>query len=391
MNRNGRTHDASARAIRVERRARTRVRPESLWHRRPACGPHRRDGGATPVLGRTLIRLLVAGTCAIGVPVVAQSPNVAPNAIRRARQRVAPTVVKIYGAGASRVHGYGTGVLVSADGRILTTLSLMTAGRNIRVVLADGRKFQDAKLVRTDDYRQLALLQIDAEDLPFLEPVDSNRVQIGDTVIAFGNWYKVADGDEPMSVTKGILSLKANLNARRLAQPFEYTGPVLIYDAVTSNPGAPGSPVVNIDGELVGLVGRIVEAVNTNTRINYALPSEELAAFLGGETVRAPSLTGGRNPDTGSREEPFVGIKLSKLGFRHVSAYVARVRPGSPAAVAGVRPDDLVLGIDGNRIRSAEDYHAVLAELAVGKTAQFIVKRGEKVLAIDITVGEKPA
>ena len=112
MSRNGREHDASARAIRVERRARMAVRPKTLWHRRAACVLHRRDGGATRVLGRTLIRLLVAATCAIGVPVVAQSPNVAPNAIRRARQRVAPTVVKIYGAGTSRVHGYGTGVLV---------------------------------------------------------------------------------------------------------------------------------------------------------------------------------------------------------------------------------------------------------------------------------------
>lgn len=317
-------------------------------------------------------------------------PNVAPNAIGAAVKRVAPAVVKLYGAGLGRIQRYGTGVIVSADGTILTTLSLMASGRNIRVVLADGRSFPDATVVRTDEYRQLVLLKIEAADLPFLEPVKSDQIGIGDTVIAIGNWYKVAEGDEPMSVTKGILSLKTDLDAQRLTQPFEYTGPVLIYDAVTSNPGAPGSPLVDIDGNLIGLVGRVVEAVNTNTRLNYALPSEQLTEFLSGRPPPDAARPRPTDAPDESHAKPYLGIKISKLGYRHISAYVARVRPGSPAAAADIRADDLIMGVNGQRIRNVDDYESALARLAPGQTVILVVKRGDRIIPLEVTVGEKP-
>ncbi len=319
------------------------------------------------------------------------APNVAPNTTAAAVARVAPALVKLYGGGISRTHGYGTGVLVSPDGLIVTTLSLLTDRSNVRVVLGDGRRFDDARLVRSDRYRQLALLKIEATGLPFLKPGDSEHVRVGDAVIALGNWYKVAEGDEPMSVTRGILSLKTNLNARRLAQLFDYAGPVLVYDAITSNPGAPGGVLVDIEGRFIGLIGRVVEAVNTNTRLNYALPAEEVTAFLGGEDAPAAPDTQRKPAATGHQESaPWLGIKLSKLGYRHVSAYVARVRPGSPAARAGVRADDLILGIGGRRIPDAAAYREAVARMTPGQVVQLIVKRGDQVLPLNITVGEKP-
>lgn len=327
----------------------------------------------------------------LGASSVRAGPNVAPNTVAGAVDRVAPAVVKLYGEGLGRVHGYGTGVLVSSDGQILTTYSLLVRSSAIRVVLSDGRTFYDAKLERADEYRQLALVRInDAPALPFLEPADTRQLAPGDAVIAMGNWYKTADGDEPMSLTRGILGLKTHLDARRLTQDFEYSGPILVYDAITSNPGAPGSPLLDIDGNFIGLVGKIVESVNTNTRLNYAIPSEEIAAFLGGESKTVSATKNAPSNGTESKAKPYVGIKLSKLGYRQVPAYVERVRPGSPAAKAGVEADDLVWAVDNRRVGDVEDCRELLDGLEPGQVVQIVVKRGGQIVAMDMVVGEKP-
>jgi serine protease Do len=304
--------------------------------------------------------------------------------------RASPAVVKLYGAGAGREHGYGTGVLVSSDGKIVTTLSLLAAGSSVRVVLADGRRF-DGRLLRTDESRQLALLKIDVEDLPFLDPAPSDGVRTGDAILGLSNYFKIAEGDEPVSVCRGVVSGRlAALSARRLAQEFEYTGPAVVYDAITANPGAAGGPVLDADGRFIGLIGKIVEASATNTRLNYAIPGEVLADFLGERpSPREPTRTAAQSSDSSGK--PYVGIRLSAMGFRHVAAYVERVRPGSPAAKAGIRPDDLIVGIDGRRVGDAASCVAAIEALLPGQTVQFNIKRGEQLLAIPVVVEELPA
>lgn len=333
-----------------------------------------------------IVGLLIATTTR---PVYSSDHNVAPNTVKRAFDQAINSVVKLYGGGGlGRLHGYGTGFLISPDGEIITALSILVTRPTIRVTLSDGRNYE-ARLVRSDEYRQLAVLKIDEKDLPYLNLVKTDSLEPGDTVIAMGNWYKVAEGDEPVSVNRGILSLKTDLAARRLTQDFDYQGPVLIYDAITSNPGAPGGPLLDIDGNCVGMIGRVVEAVSTNTRINYALPSEEITAFLGGEPSpkAAPS---DKTSGSQSKGEPYVGIKISKFGFRHVSAYVQRVRPGSPAAEAGIKPDDLIVAVNGRRITNADAYKAAVKDMSPGQIVAFIVKRGNRVISVDVTVGAKP-
>ena len=200
--------------------------------------------------------------------------------------------------------------------------------------------------------------------------------------IAFGNWFKIAEGREPLSMNRGVFSLRMKLDARRLTQEFAYNGPVLVYDAMTANPGAPGGPLVNLDGQCIGIVGRLVESSATNTRINYALPSEEVLAFIGGNVK--PAASGGA-PDA-EKAKPYIGISISRLGFRHVSPYVARVRAGSPAHAAGVRPDDLVLMVNGQRIGSAEAFHAAVARLTPGSDAELVLKRGREIVTVTLKV-----
>lgn len=316
-------------------------------------------------------------------------PPPAPTALGAIFDRANAAVVKLYGPGAGREHGYGTGVLVSPDGRIVTTLSLLVSTGNVQVILSDGRRF-DGQLLRSDETRQLALLKIDARDLPFLEPYHSTQLQIGDSLVALGNWFKIAEGREAVSMNRGILSLNAPVAARRLAQQFDYAGPVLIYDAITANPGAAGGPLLDVEGHFVGLVGKVVEAENTFTRINFALPAEEISNFLNEPTATPPLSAGPSTAPTKSAGKPYIGIKLTKLGFRQVSAFVDKVRPGSPAAKAEILPDDLIMAVNGRRISSVDDYDEIVRDLVPGRTVPFTLKRGTQLLTVNVTIGAEP-
>jgi serine protease Do len=347
----------------------------------------------------TVLALLATGVAppalvskvALGRSPVATAPR-ATNTSTPVFERASAAVVKLYGPGAGREHGYGTGVLVSPDGHIVTALSLMVSTGRVRVFLADGRQF-DGQLVRSDENRQLALLKIDGENLPFLAPHTSQHLQIGDTVVALGNWFKIAEGREAVSMNRGILSLYGPVATRRLAQESAYAGPVLVFDAITANPGAAGGPLLDLDGNLVGVVGKIVEAENTFTRINFALPGEEVIAFLrpGGSSIGVDSTSRPAESESAhpraQGEKPYLGIKLAKLGYRHVSAFVDRVRPGSPAETAGILPDDLILAIDGRRIASAEDYEETVRGLVPGQSVPMTIKRGAQLINVNVTVG----
>ena len=156
-------------------------------------------------------------------------------AISSAQQRV----VKLYGAALGREKAYGSGVIISADGRIVTTLSVMLEGRGLRVVLPDGRVLP-AQVLGRDEHRQLALLKIEAADLPFFELTDSRSLTPGDWLIAAANSFKVADGPEPVSVSLGIFSARIMLDARHRRQDFPYDGPVLLTDIIVTTPGSAG-------------------------------------------------------------------------------------------------------------------------------------------------------
>src|SRR5262249_18181969 len=188
-------------------------------------------------------------------------------------------VVKIYGAGISREHGYAVGVIVSPDGLVVTASGILLDASRLRVVLSDGRTVP-ATVVRQDDDRQLALVRLEAKNLSHLTPGSTKDLQPGDTVIALGNAYKVAEGDEAVSVTRGAFSMRTRLRALRRMQWFDYTGEALLYDAITSNPGMAGGPLLDVDGNWIGLVGKVVISERTNTYISFAVPSEVIVDFL---------------------------------------------------------------------------------------------------------------
>lgn len=301
-------------------------------------------------------------------------------AIEHSRVRV----VKIYGGALGMEHGYCAGVLVSDDGLLITTLSVLLESPALRVVLSDGRRFP-ARIVARDERRQLALLQVELKGAPFFELESSAALRPGDWLIAAANPFKVADGPEWVSISLGIFSGRGTLAARRRAQDFAYQGEVLLTDVIVASPGSAGGALVDADGRLVGVIGKAVISNRTNTWINYALPVEQARALLeewrsGGAQPVAAALT---DPPSQSID---LGILLFDIGGRGRPAFVERVRPGSPAERAGVRTGDLVLSVAGEPVATCGQYEDALAAAQSARMIPILVKRGEEMLALEAPV-----
>jgi serine protease Do len=300
-------------------------------------------------------------------------------AIEIAQQRT----VKIFGAGIGRSAGYASGIIVGPEGRILTAEGVFLGAANLRVTLADGST-HPANMVRRSPDLQAALVKIDAPTPLYFDLTEQPATEPGDWVLAVSNAFKVAERDEPLSVNIGVLGLRMPIDARRGFAEFPYRGDAYVYDAITSNPGAEGGAVVTANGKLLGMIGRVIESKSTQTRLNYAIPADLLARFVAGESTPPPatSITSAGKAD--------LGIRLFTLGGRRGPAYIDRVVPGSPAAAAGLKTDDLVVSIGGQVVRDGGDFRRIVDSLAVGTEVMVEVKRKNELIAIRITpVAEK--
>jgi len=318
-------------------------------------------------------------------------------------ERANRSAVKIYGAGIAGQPGYGTGVIVSPDGLVVTVLSLLLEATRLRVVTHDGH-VHPAQVTYRDQYRQLAMLKMTRfpQNVDTAAPVrrqmaparhepypmsDSKGLRSGDWILVVGNPFKVADGQEPLSVMKGIVSGRGPLDAVRGTEPFPYRGEVILLDAITSSPGSPGSAVVTLDGRWVGLVGRIVKSRLTNTFLNYAYPIEQIEAFVDDAGVGTRPAT---RPAMAAALPGYHGIRLSRIGYRKRLPFVKSVVRGSPAEAAGVRPDDLIVSANGVAIPQARTFTELCQDLRPGDQLSLIIKRAEQLIPIRMILTEPP-
>lgn len=317
----------------------------------------------------------------------------------RAIEAASERVVKLYGLGAGQQKGYGTGVIVSEDGLVLTVFSLLIDAQRLRAVTADGTRY-DVDVVHRDSPRQLALLKLKSsqdqasigEDashrlsFAFFDLSQETRLEPGDWIVAAGNPFKVANGAEPVSIMHGVFSTRTRLDARRRLKDFPFHGEVLVIDAITSNPGAPGSAVVNLEGRLVGMIGRVVVSNRTHTHFNYAMPRDVLHDFIVAAT----------NPSKDTESEPDLtgvavvkawdpGIRVSRTGYVKVLPFVERVRRDSAAERCGVRKDDLILSVNGKRVPDVDAYDRVIRSLGSDKSIELLVRRGRAIRTIRVT------
>jgi serine protease Do len=337
------------------------------------------------------VAMTVAGRAAF-----AQQQNGVDGVFAKAAELAQQRTVKVYGGGVRRVIGYGTGIIVSPNGEILVAQGAQLSAASLRVTLANGQTYP-AQVARRSAPLQAAILKIEASTPDYFDLSKPSEVGPGDWILAVSNAFKVAEGTEPLSLNVGVFALRTQLQGRRGVQDVPYVGDLILLDAITSNPGAAGGAVVDDEGKLVGMIGRLIEDTGTNTRINYAAPVDRLAKFVAGveESALADNGTPDANATAGSpngspSNRPVdLGIRLFRLGGRKGAAYVDRVLPNSPAAVAGVRPDDLILAVNGQTIRTSDEYQKAIAALPAGSDPVLDVKRKDQVLTLRLSAPDR--
>jgi serine protease Do len=309
---------------------------------------------------------------------------------------VQPKIVKIYGAGGFQgLEAYQSGLLISPEGHILTIWSHVLDTDVITVNLSDGRRFE-AHLLGADPRLEMAVLKIDAKDLPAFHIDEAVEVEAGTRVLAFSNLFCVATGNEPASVQHGTVSVRTELTARRGTFETPYHGPVYVLDVVTNNPGAAGGALVTRRGELAAMLGKELRSTLNNTWLNYAIPMSELRKSV--DEIRAGKFVARQEADAAKKPER--PLDLNRLGIvlvpdvvERTPPYVESVRPGSPAAKAGLRADDLVMLLGDRLVASCKAVQAEIGYIDFEDPVKLTALRGQELLEFVLqpaAAGESP-
>jgi len=266
----------------------------------------------------------------------------------------------------------GSGFIVSADGKILTNAHVVDNASEISVRLFDQRQFT-AKVIGADRNTDVALIQIEASDLPTVSIGNSDSLEVGEWVLAIGSPFGL-----DFSATQGIISA----TGRQL--PGERFVPFIQTDAAV-NPGNSGGPLLNARGEVIGINSQIYSRSGGYMGLSFAIPinyAMDIARQL--ETK-------------GFVERGWLGVGIQNLDptlskrfglDRPTGALVGQVMPGSPADKAGIQAGDVILSFDGKRVGSSPELTPMVAATAVGRKVPVEVLRDGKRRTIDVTVGK---
>jgi len=270
--------------------------------------------------------------------------------------------------------GQGSGVIVDKAGYIVTNFHVVNGARQITIRLSDGRTIHDVEVIGTDPASDLAVLRIKASGLEAVPWGDSDKLEVGDQVLAVGSPFRLAQ-----TVTSGIISAK---DRRGIIQNLELQD-FLQTDAAI-NPGNSGGPLVDMKGQIVGINTAIVG--ETYRGIGFAIPSriaqDVYSRLKAGEKVPRGSLGVHIQDVTDRLAEQF---KLREIR----GVLVTEVMPGSPAEKAGLQPGDVILEWNGKRVADANDLRFLVAGTKVGSSVKvLIVREGEK-RELTVTVGER--
>lgn len=345
---------------------------------------------------------------ALTLVLVSAGPALAQQPFTTATADVNKRMVKLFGAGGFKgLPSYGTGILVSAQGHILTVNNHILSTQDLRVHLYDGRLFH-ARLVAREPELDVALVKIE-QDVDFLPHFDfpraagRARAEPGDWILAFSNQFQIATRDEPMSVQHGVVSALAELRGRRGIFDAPFVGDVYFLDCVACNPGAAGGIVTTRRGELLGIIGRELKNTLSDTWVNYAVPIQAVAEIQRDEKpVKVDMATFVREAMAGKykqsderkhkREDKggYDGIILVVNAVATTPPYVEEVLPSSPAAKAGLQPDDLIVYVEGELVQTIKAYREVLRQFAPGTEIRLQVQRGNRLESVKLKLAEPP-
>ena len=282
-----------------------------------------------------------------------------------------------FGEQSQRRSGLGSGVVVSPEGYILTNFHVVDGADDIEVAHNDGRKYK-ARVVGSDPESDLAVLRIPADHkLPVIAFGSSESLRVGDVVLAIGNPFGVGQ-----TVTSGIVSA---LGRSHLGiNTFEN----FIQTDAAINPGNSGGALVDSSGNLVGINTAIYSQSGGSMGIGFAIPVS-LAKSVMEQIVRSGSVTRG-----------WVGIEVQEITAELAESFklptaqgalIAGVMRGGPADKAGIRPGDVLTQVTGKRVKDAQVMLELIAALQPGQSARFDLKREGRDVAVDVTIGKRPA
>ncbi|MCA8968514.1 MAG: trypsin-like peptidase domain-containing protein [Planctomycetes bacterium] len=309
------------------------------------------------------------------------------------------SVVKVFGkSGFAKIEAYGSGLVVSAEGDVLTWSHANLLDGNARVVFPDGsvhdymRQIEHPDLGATMLRPRLPIPKLHLDSVRSLTfPSTRTELEPGTPVFSISNMFKLAEFAEPLSVTFGVVVSSLRSDLRLNLRRFPFQGEVLIVDA-PSGPGSHGGGLFGLDGQLYGMLTPISESAETNTQLHMAIPAHELAAFVAlgtGKKREAREIAAEINKDV---DKPPVehGIQLFEAGRdRSPPAYVDRIRRNSPASRAKLRPDDLIVRVNDFPIRTCAEFHRAIRTFAPGDKIDLTFKRGATVMKVTLELEAK--
>ncbi len=266
----------------------------------------------------------------------------------------------------------GSGFIIDKNGFILTNNHVVEKTEAIEVTMSDGEKYP-ATVIGKDPKTDLALIQINVKnDIDPLHLADSDKLEVGDWVIAIGSPFGLGN-----TVTAGIVSAKYRRIGSALYEDFIQT------DA-SINPGNSGGPLLNIDGEVVGINTAIFSRSGGNIGIGFAIPSNMIKTLL-------PQLKKGKvvRGWMGVMIQPVTKELKDKLGLKSEDGVlVSDVTDNGPADKAGIQRGDVILSFDGKKIEEMQDLPFMVATTKVGKEVEVVISRNGKKKVLELTVGE---
>ncbi len=339
----------------------------------------------------------------VSLPVIQTSNSTAPaaNSYAEAVQRATPSVVNIFSSKevraqrhpllndpifrrffgdqlpdeAQRASSLGSGVIVSTSGYVLTNHHVVEAADEIEVALADGKKLL-AKVVGNDPETDLAVLRVNAEDLPAISFGSSETLRVGDIVLAIGNPFGVGQ-----TVTSGIISALGRTGLG--INTFEN----FIQTDAAINPGNSGGALIDANGNLIGINTAIFTRTGSSAGIGFAIPVSTAKMVLD-QIVKSGAVTRG-----------WIGVEVQEItppmaeSFKLSStrgALIAGVLRGGPADKAGVKPGDVLVEVQGKPVADPAGMLNLIAALAPGQSAKVRLKRQGQDVDATVTVGRRP-
>lgn len=280
--------------------------------------------------------------------------------------------------------GLGSGVIVRSDGHIITNNHVVEGADQLSVQTKDGTQY-DAEIIGTDPYSDLAVLNVDASDLTAVSFGNSEQLNVGQWVLAIGSPLSPQLNN---SVTAGIISALGRLQAspQRTRNP-EQSGGVhnFIQTDAAINPGNSGGPLVNLQGELVGINTAIVSRSGGNQGIGFAIPANTV------ERVATQII------ETGDVQRAYLGIRyrgapkslIQNEDLPQGSAIVSQVRSGTPAAEAGLQAGDIITAIEGAPLENHLELGNQIASMQPGDEVSLRINREGETLDLTVTLGAR--